>query len=119
MNIEALQNIVVSVTCEHSVDCVLSTIVNGLAADPNTALARIWLVAPGDICETCALRSDCPDQSRCLHLVASAGRSINSAGGTWNGTEGAYRRFPLGVRKVGKVASSQEPVLLQIEGEAP
>ena len=91
----------------------------GLAADPNTTLARIWLAAPGDICETCTMRAECPDQTRCLHLVASAGQSIDSSGGTWNSTEGVYRRFPFGVRKVGKIASSKEPTLLQIEGESP
>ena len=117
MNIEALQNIVVSVTCEHSVDCVLSTIVQGLAEDPNTALARIWLVGPGDICEACAMRDECPDRSQCLHLVASAGYSIETDGPAWGSTEGAYRRFPFGVRKVGKIASSRAPTLLEIQEE--
>lgn len=119
MNIEALQNIVVSVTCEHSVECVLATIVQGLAADPNTALARIWLVGPGDICESCVMREECPDQTQCLHLVASAGHSIEKNGPAWNNIEGAYRRFPFGVRKVGKIASSRAPALLEISTEAP
>jgi GAF domain-containing protein len=69
------------------------------AAD--AALARVWLMGPGDSCATCAMRPECPDQSRCLHLAASAGVTTR--------TDGQYRRFPLGARQVGQVAITRTP----------
>ncbi len=90
---------------------VLRTIVNGIAGCDNVALARIWLLAPGDQCVTCRLRPQCPDQSRCLHLAASAGNSRDPAADL-TGIEGAYRRLPIGFGKV-SAADSGEPVLLQ------
>jgi len=54
---------------------VLRAIVTSFAACKNVALTRIWLIEMGDLCATCRFRAECPDQSRCLHLVASAGTS--------------------------------------------
>jgi hypothetical protein len=87
---------------ERSLDPVLSLVVRRLAERTDVALARIWLVREGDICETCPMRPDCPDQTRCLHLVASAGSSLDGDE-SWCGTDGEFRRFPLGVRKVGRI----------------
>jgi len=91
---------------------VLHSIVSGIAACPNIALARIWLVEMGDLCATCRFREECPDQSRCLHLVSSAGNSTTSDH-DFTRLDGAFRRFPLGVRKVGRVAASGKPMLTQ------
>lgn len=90
---------------------VLRAIVSGIAECQNVVLARIWLIEPGDLCETCSFRSECPDQTRCLHLVASAGNPAD-AGQDYSRLTGAFRRFPLGVRKIGHVAKSGEPLLL-------
>jgi transcriptional regulator with GAF, ATPase, and Fis domain len=60
------------------------------------ALARVWLIGPGDSCETCAMREECPSRIRCLHLVASAGSTTR--------LDGAFQRFPLGAREMGRVA---------------
>ena len=49
-------------------------IVSGLASQVDVALARLWLIKPGDICEVCPRRSECPQHVPCLHLAASAGR---------------------------------------------
>ena len=89
----------------------LAAVVRGIAECPNLVLARIWLIEPGDICETCRLRSECLDQTSCLHLVASAG---NPRGKTekYSRLDGAFRRFPLGVRKIGRVGKRGEPLLL-------
>lgn len=90
---------------------VLRSVVSGIAACKNVVLARIWLVEMGDLCATCRFREECPDQSRCLHLVASAGNSCDIAR-DFTRVDGAFRRFPLGVRKVGRVAASGQPLLL-------
>jgi transcriptional regulator with GAF, ATPase, and Fis domain len=112
MNIQTLRNIAVSVTCEHSVECVLSTIVGGLSNEPNVALARIWLIEDGDLCATCAMAEECADKSRCLHLVASAGGSRDDPAKRWDNVLGRFQRFPIGVRKVGRIAQTGEPELI-------
>ena len=57
LDLEALQSVALAVAGERSVDAVLKRIVEGLAAQPDVALARVWLLRPGDICETCRMRS--------------------------------------------------------------
>ncbi|WP_342376376.1 sigma 54-interacting transcriptional regulator [Myxococcus stipitatus] len=116
MYADALQSISLAMAQVRSVDLLLARIAQGLAAQPDVALARIWLIAPGDICGTCPLRTECPDTSRCLHLAASAGSSRKSEE-VWTGLGGAFRRFPLGIRKVGHVGATGEPVLLQWTGK--
>ncbi|MEK0450406.1 MAG: hypothetical protein RL088_2674 [Verrucomicrobiota bacterium] len=90
---------------------VLRAIVSGIAACRNVALARIWLIDMGDLCETCRFREECPEQTRCLHLVASAGNS-ETADTDLTRTDGAFRRFPLGGRKIGTIAKTGQPMLL-------
>jgi transcriptional regulator with GAF, ATPase, and Fis domain len=103
--------VMVSMAQGRTLHEVLRSVVSGIAACQNVALARIWLIEMGDLCATCRFREDCPDQSRCLHLVASAGNSRDPSRDL-TATEGAFRRFPLGVRKVGRVAASGQPLLL-------
>src|SRR5215470_7279727 len=109
---QALQMVALTVAGERSTDAVLKRIVDGLAGQPGIALARVWLLRPGDICETCAMRPQCPDQTRCLHLVASAGSPHASPGEDWSRIDGDFRRFPLGVFKVGRVGAEGCALLL-------
>src|SRR5262244_3949545 len=67
---------------------VLSEITCGLVKDLDAALARIWLLGPGDLCSECVRAPICPNRAKCLHLVASAGLSERR--------DGAYRRVPIG-----------------------
>ena len=72
-----------------------------LMAPYGGVLGRVWRLRPGDICPSCALRSECRDRTTCLHLVTSAGLSSR--------VDGPYRRFPIGAREVGKVVSTATP----------
>ena len=65
------------------------------------ALVRLWTIGPGDLCTSCPMRAECPDQTRCLHLVESAGATTR--------TDGPYRRFPIGAREVGRTAIELGP----------
>jgi len=112
MNPQALQAVALAVAAETSVDRVLVQIVEGLVATTGVALARVWLIAPGDICETCPLRSECPDQTRCLHLSASAGAPLDGRA-DWARLDGAFRRFPLGVRKIGRIGATGDGILIE------
>ncbi len=111
MNLDALQAVALACAQARSLDRVLQEVVAGLVEQEEVALARIWLEGPGDICSACPMRPECPDQTRCLHLVASAGGSLDGAE-DWGGIDGRFRRFPLGVRKVGLIGSSAAPLLI-------
>jgi PAS domain S-box-containing protein len=111
MNCANLPQVMVSMAQNRSLPEVLRAVVEGLSQCPNVVLARIWLIKPGDICAECRFRSECPDQSHCLHLVASAGNS-GSPKNDYTGLNGGFRRFPMGVRKIGRVAKTGEPLLL-------
>ena len=111
VKIESLQAIMLGIAQARSVDPVLRQIVEGVANCSNAALVRIWLIAPGDICDECRFRKECPNQERCLHLAASAGKSQRT-GDDYSQLNGAFRRFPLGVRKIGQIAKTGEPLML-------
>ena len=113
MQAEPLLSLAVQVAGEHRATDVLNAIVNGLAAQPGVALARIWLLSPGDLCnQNCPLRSECPDQTQCFHLVASAGRS-KSGGEDWSHLQGNFKRIPKGHRKVGVIGATGNSILIQ------
>jgi len=81
----------------------LSEITRSLVQELDAALARIWLIRPGDLCATCSMASECRNRTKCLHLVASAGLSER--------LDGTHRRVPLGTLKIGRIAESRQPVL--------
>ena len=95
----------------------LDMIVDRLAASPAVALARIWLVRPGSGCESCPMQQECPDRTSCLHLVASGGKSLVDEDADLSRLDGRFRRFPIGVRKVGRIAATGEALeVSNIEG---
>ncbi len=102
----AIRDLLIEVGQHRSLEAVPHTVCRRLAAQDHVALARIWLIRPGDVCAHCPMRGECPDQTNCLHLVASAGAPRTDAGATWDGLSGAFMRFPLGVRKVGRIGAS-------------
>lgn len=112
MTLESLQTILLAVAQERSLTTVLTTIVRELVTQEGVALARVWLTGPGDICGACRMRSECPDHTQCLHLVASAGRSIRASDEDWSRLNGDFRRFPLQVRKIGRIGATGTPILI-------
>ena len=112
MQAEPLLSLAAQVAGEHQTVDVLSAVVRGLAAQPGVALARVWLLSPGDLCESCFHRTDCPDQTQCLHLVASAGSSKSIPGEDWSSLHGQYRRIPRGHRKVGEIGTTGRSILI-------
>ncbi len=112
MRLESLQALTLAIAQERSVEAVLNQIVVGLIAQPGVALARIWLKGSGDICTKCPMRLECPDQTECLHLMASAGHPSKPAVEDWTRLNGDFRRIPLGIRKIGQIGATGEPILL-------
>jgi transcriptional regulator with GAF, ATPase, and Fis domain len=112
VNPEALQSVALAVAAETAVDRVLAQIVDGLVAQTAVALARVWLIGTGDICETCPFCAECPDQTRCLHLSASAGAPLDGQA-DWSRLDGVFKRFPIAVRKIGRIAATGEGILIE------
>ena len=106
---DAIKCVLLDMAQQRTVESLLALIVSRLRDLQDVALARIWLVDRGDICEKCHVRRECPDQTKCLHLLASAGKSVDDSP-KWEDIDGKFRRFPIGVRKVGHIAESGEPV---------
>jgi len=90
----------------RSVAELLRRVVTQLAEPPYVALARVWLVDKGDLCSACCMRPECPDQTSCLHLVASAGRPQAKPKTDWASLDDEFQRIPVGVGKIGRVAAT-------------
>jgi hypothetical protein len=112
---EPLKRLLLDVAQLRSLAALLQTVVVRLAEYPPFVLARIWalartwLLSPGDICGTCPTRSECSDRARSLHRVASAGRSV--AGVTeWSRLNSRFQWFPVGVQNVGRIATGAEVI---------
>src|SRR6476646_7964701 len=110
MRLQSLQRMALALAEERSLEVILQRLVQGLV-DEGLALGRVWLLNSGDICAACPLRDECPDQLRCLHLVASAGRSLDGTD-DWSRLSGDFRRIPLGARKVGHIGATGLSVLI-------
>ena len=116
---ESLKSLLLEIAQERALEALISTVVRRIAQQPRVALVRIWLLGPGDICSSCPMKAECPDQSTCLHLAASAGHSVVDSLVDWSRIDGAFRRFPLGARKVGRIGSTGEQVLIKDIAENP
>lgn len=110
MDIQSLSAIASTITGLTTPTDVLRAVVEGLGAQPHVALARIWLIQPGDVCDECHYAAHCPNKDVCLHLAASDGASVDSDAPRWRDLEGKYRRFPLNFKKIGRIASNGEAI---------
>ena len=92
----------------HQFTELLPLAVQRLSGASSVALVRIWLTQPPlpNDCSACRFASECSNRERCLHLVASSGRSVTDTNANWQRLDGAFRRFPIGVRKVGQIAAT-------------
>lgn len=115
MDLQALQSLALDVASARCLDLTLGRIVDGLADAEKVALARIWLIKQGEDCDSCAFRSECPQEVDCLHLVASAGRSQLQGEIEWDQLDGRFRRFPMNVRKVGHIGGTGEALRYDID----
>lgn len=110
---ERIQDLLLEMARERTLDPLLRLVVRRLAGHDEVALARIWLIRPGDVCGECLMRRDCPTNVPCLQLMASAGASLVNPGEEWTRLDGDFSRFPIGSRKVGEVARSSEAVCVE------
>jgi PAS domain S-box-containing protein len=110
---EVLLSLALTVMSEQRVESVLQKTVQGLAAQPGVALARIWLLPSIHLPSSWRQLPDAPEGVEHLHLVASAGTPLNSPGEDWSSLHGYFARFPMQVGKVGQVAAERHPILVK------
>lgn len=108
---ESLRDLLLEIAPERSAERLLRKVVQQLAERPHAVMARLWLIDKGDICGSCPMRPRCPDQTRCLHLVATAESSPTETDEEGRQAEHELRRIPLGVGVIGRIASSRQPVI--------
>ena len=83
----------------------ISMITDQVVESFRSDFCRIWLIKPGDFCESGCIHADltegphmCRSRDQCLHLVASSGRYTHLDGEM-------HGRVPLNCYKIGRVAS--------------
>lgn len=97
---------------EHSLDLLVKRLVSRAGEGPMVCV-QIWLIDKGDICSVCPRRPECPDQSRCLHLVAGKGASLFGPEQEAPRFSNPNARIPLGVGLLGKSAATGEQRLIK------
>ena len=75
---------------------VLNSIPDALTRTFGAATARVWLMGPGDRCETCSFADRCSNKTSCLHLVERGGLGPLDL---------ALARVPIGEFSVGRVGA--------------
>lgn len=111
IDIEAFKQLLLEVAAERSLQGVLRLIVNRVAKMEHTALSRIWLIetdVSGD--STGSANSEPPPKF--LRLLASAGQSQMDSNADWSRLDGRFSLFPIGERKIGKVAETGAAIVV-------
>ena len=108
-----IQSLLLEMGEQRATDTLFNLIVKRLFQFDEVSLVRIWLIRKGDICPDCRLAEECTNNEKCLHLVASAGSSSCESTADWTRLDGRFSRFPMGGHKVGYIAASGKPVVVE------
>jgi len=100
-----------AVARELHLETVMKMIVKGIKEEAGVAVVRLQFLVSGGSCRQTYLGPERPEQTRCLHLVASAGRPLDQRE-DWSRLIGTFRRIPLGVGKIGLIGQSGESILI-------
>lgn len=98
---------------EQSVEHLLQKLIRSATRHSDMVCMQIWLVDKGDRCAVCPQRPKCPDQTRCLHLVAGGGKLLSDSAADVSYFNDPNARMPLGVGLVGKVAATGQQSILR------
>ncbi|HZI32021.1 MAG TPA: PAS domain S-box protein, partial [Candidatus Binatia bacterium] len=104
---------------ERSLEGLMEKVISGISQRSQIARVEFWLIEKGDICSTCAQRAVCPDQTRCLHLVAAGNSPLPGSGReTWR-LYNSSERIPLGVGIIGRIAATGRQAELNALDKSP
>lgn len=98
---------------EQSVEHLLEKLVRRAMERPDIVRVQVWLVDKGDRCSVCPERPRCPDQTRCLHLVAGAGKTLSGPSAGLPRFDDPDARIPLGVGLVGNLTATGQRLILR------
>jgi transcriptional regulator with GAF, ATPase, and Fis domain len=104
---------------ERSVEPILKKIVARAVDHTQFVFSQVWLIEKGDLCTTCKYRSECADQSRCLHLVAGRGRAEPNPGKKPEPYEDPSARIPLNFGPLGEAVASGELKIIRTPDKQP
>jgi transcriptional regulator with GAF, ATPase, and Fis domain len=104
---------------ERSVEPLLKKIVDCAVERTEFVFSQVWLIEKGDLCATCKYRSECADQSRCLHLVAGRGRTLPSPGKGPQPYEDINARIPLNFGPLGEAVGGGQLKVIRSQGKQP
>ena len=103
---------------EQSLEKLLQKLVERAMERPHIVCAQVWLIEKGDLCAACPRRPGCPDQSRCLHLVAAKEDPALERRKGPGRLDPQTTREPLGVPPIGSVVvSGQEQLVPDLDQE--
>jgi transcriptional regulator with GAF, ATPase, and Fis domain len=91
---------------EHSLEPILRKLVDFAVERTAFVFSQVWLIEKGDLCATCKYRSECADQSRCLHLIVGKGRAIPGSAKGPQPYEDINSRVPLNFGPLGEAVTS-------------
>ncbi|PWU11951.1 MAG: hydrogenase [Verrucomicrobia bacterium] len=104
--------LLLEVAQEHLLQPILKKLVDFAVERTAFVFSQVWMIEKGDLCATCKYRSECADQSRCLHLVVGRGRALPGAEKGLSPCEDLNSRVPLNLGPLGEaVASGQLKVI--------
>jgi transcriptional regulator with GAF, ATPase, and Fis domain len=106
-------DLLLDIARERSLESLMEKLVHARLARPGLARAEFWLIKKGDICSRCPQRPECPDQTRCLHLVAGGSNPLSGPGDSKPHFHNSETRIPLGVGVIGKIAATGQQVMLR------
>jgi transcriptional regulator with GAF, ATPase, and Fis domain len=98
---------------EQSVERLLQRLVHSVMERHDIACVQAWLIDKGDRCSVCPQRPNCPDQTRCLHLVSGGGRLSSGSEENTRHFNDPDARIPLGVGLLGKIAVTGRQLVLR------
>jgi transcriptional regulator with GAF, ATPase, and Fis domain len=104
---------------ERSVEPLLKRIVEVAVERSQFVFSQVWLIEKGDLCTTCKYRSECADQSRCLHMVVGRGRASSGPPKGPQPYEDLNARIPLNFGPLGEAVASGELKVIRSQSEQP
>jgi transcriptional regulator with GAF, ATPase, and Fis domain len=104
---------------ERSLESILKKIVDRAVDHTQFAFSQVWLIEKGDLCATCKYRSECADQTRCLHLVAGRGRGVSNPEKQPQPYEDLAARIPLNFGPLGEAVATRQLKIIRNSDEQP
>ena len=112
-------HLLLDIAHEQSVENLLQKLIHRAMERPSFVCIQIWLIDKGDICASCPKKPKCPDQTRCLHLVAAGANRSPVPERDFSISIDPNARMPLGLGLVGKVAATGRQFVLKELNKRP